>query len=178
MIVTPQTRLRPRLQCFNLRIEILIIDRRHLLQTDLPAFGGFNLRIEILIIDSPARRPAHRCRCPVSISELRFLSLIGLSELGRGILFFVSISELRFLSLIVKSVCGVSGAVPIVSISELRFLSLIDPSRIFPKPHHDRFVSISELRFLSLIAQPSERISTKCSLVSISELRFLSLIVI
>ena len=135
----------------------------------------------------------------VSISELRFLSLIVRVEYGTAARCGVSISELRFLSLIVR----VDGTIDEAGDSfNLRIEILIVDSKIASANRFVmRNVSISELRFLSLIVY-----GVSCSLsimaigfnlrieilivdsyrlnldtlhmgfVSISELRFLSLI--
>ena len=67
------------LTCFNLRIEILIIDSQMEAMAE-GRLGSFNLRIEILIIDRDAIAVATADFLTVSISELRFLSLIEIVD--------------------------------------------------------------------------------------------------
>ena len=110
---------------------------------------SFNLRIEILIID---RLSVHRVRfqqSAVSISELRFLSLIGRPKRRIWAEKQVSISELRFLSLIVLD--PDIGIEPIDCFNLRIEILIIDSWEPFiPIVCHIN-VSISELRFLSLI---------------------------
>ena len=137
----------------------------------------------------------------VSISELRFLSLVARGRLtlsrrawrsfnlrieiliiGRNwvglranLLSNVSISELRFLSLVADNLFLKDIDEILVSISELRFLSLV-ADNLFLKDIDEILVSISELRFLSLVADNLFLKDIDEILVSISELRFLSLV--
>ena len=60
---------------FNLRIEILIVDSL-LSMIRCRSMSGFNLRIEILIVDRRLSAARKALFLQVSISELRFLSLI------------------------------------------------------------------------------------------------------
>ena len=86
---------------FNLRIEILIIGRLRLLLVLRHTDYCFNLRIEILIIGSTLHSQTQPPNFLVSISELRFLSLVErLFVVRADELEEVSISELRFLSLV------------------------------------------------------------------------------
>ena len=163
-------------------------------------YFGFNLRIEILIIGR--RQPPRRPKPPhiVSISELRFLSLVAYAcQRCRCLRSMVSISELRFLSLVADKLKSENNAAS-VSISELRFLSLVVGHLIhlwgcLTLCFNLRIeiliigrgfvggcavsgynVSISELRFLSLVVHRSTAHRWQSNLVSISELRFLSLV--
>ena len=65
---------------FNLRIEILIIGSVPGLKGGLSNVVCFNLRIEILIIGSFPSSSSVTHNDRVSISELRFLSLVGLQQ--------------------------------------------------------------------------------------------------
>ena len=64
---------------FNLRIEILIIGSKAYIECDKDNELCFNLRIEILIIGRRDGLCGIDWNKPVSISELRFLSLVGAS---------------------------------------------------------------------------------------------------
>ena len=111
----------------------------------------------------------------VSISELRFLSLI-VYHVDRAAhrAIPVSISELRFLSLIVYHVDRAAHRAIPVSISELRFLSLIVAAPWFDE---DDVVSFNLRIEILIVDSPRRRSRGKPhSPVSISELRFLSLI--
>ena len=142
----------------------------------------FNLTLEILIVDRYFQGRFNPCAIRVSISHLRFLSLIAGNYFDLSLLISVSISHLRFLSLIGAASERVGYCHDSVSISHLRFLSLIAANGCVGKKLRVRFqshtwdsyrwsnnvnhfthggvtgVSISHLRFLSLIAPRPARL--------------------
>ena len=120
-------------QCgFNLRIEILIIDRLARAWHACWAKEGFNLRIEILIIDRLARA-WHACWAKEGFN-LRIEILIIDRDICTHLVFPLTLCfNLRIEILIIDRQCtvgDVAGGV-YVSISELRFLSLIDTIFLF-----------------------------------------------
>ena len=88
---------------FNLTLEILIVDRNGK-RIQMKTFKRFNLTLEILIVDRFKFSTTTVSYLLVSISHLRFLSLIDVFyQIFIRIPGFVSISHLRFLSLIVSA---------------------------------------------------------------------------
>ena len=149
--------------------------------SNLGGLCSFNLRIEILIIDRASETlkssSGAQSKSPVSISELRFLSLIGDTTNNEGSVYrycfnlrieiliidsphrqkrqfdfgIVSISELRFLSLIVR-LRALLKSLHLESFNLRIEILIIDSLRVWLLPYAgEKQVSISELRFLSLI---------------------------
>ena len=99
---------------------------------------SFNLRIEILIIGSDIHVDEGVILKQVSISELRFLSLVGVAKMGSlHERFQVSISELRFLSLVAFPH---SATHSVDACFNLRIEILIIGSECYSKYIDDRFI--------------------------------------
>ena len=163
--------------CFNLILEILIIERCSLFRKDLFQVC-FNLILEILIIERYISRYFDITRLKVSISFLRFLSLrVRKSLLKVSVKRLVSISFLRFLSLRGFHRTHWRWRQSYVSISFLRFLSL-RASTTYRSTWFDtsRFNLILEILIIeSFLQRRRHRLGRKVFVVSISFLRFLSL---
>ena len=152
--------------CFNLRIEILIIDRGSLRNRPSIHLKFQSQNWDSYHWSSNGLSSITTAGC-VSISELRFLSLIGnpCQRNGARRFGFNLRIEILIIDRIIAFQCPIDRGI-LVSISELRFLSLIDSCRIH-KEVLQGCVSISELRFLSLIDESKAMASLlKCSFQS------------